>query len=133
LTFRPLGERGAYPDWLRALRGRSGAYAIREASFANDAVVYIGESHTGNLYDTITRHFQRKPFWELRFTQQHDPGTVYERSACKVAVACASPSRALEIQDAWIRRFKPRDNVQTTLPAEKLGVLRGAFRRCARS
>lgn len=42
--------------WLRALDGRSGVYVIRSRD--SGTILYVGESHTGNLYDTIARHFQ---------------------------------------------------------------------------
>jgi len=60
LSYRPMGELGEpYPDWVRALAGKSGVYVIREIT--NDGspqVVYVGESHTDRLYNTLTRHFQ---------------------------------------------------------------------------
>ena len=30
LSYRPIGASGRYPDWVRALRGKSGVYLIRE-------------------------------------------------------------------------------------------------------
>jgi len=59
LSYRPIGESGRYPDWVRALRGKSGVYLIRERQRdGSNPVVYIGESHTSRLYQTLTRHFQ---------------------------------------------------------------------------
>jgi hypothetical protein len=60
LTYRPIGETGTpYPAWLRALKGKSGVYVIREIKRdGSSPIVYVGESHTGRLYQTITRHFQ---------------------------------------------------------------------------
>jgi hypothetical protein len=47
LTYRPIRRPGeAYPAWLRALKGRSGVYVIKERG----EVVYVGESHSGKLY-----------------------------------------------------------------------------------
>lgn len=55
LSYRPVGGRGEpYPEWVRALKGKSGVYVIRERG----EVVYVGESHAGRLYETLTRHFQ---------------------------------------------------------------------------
>jgi hypothetical protein len=68
LSYRPIGASGRYPDWVRALRGKSGVYLIRERQRdGTNPVVYIGESHAGRLYQTLTRHFQtwrrHKKFW----------------------------------------------------------------------
>jgi hypothetical protein len=59
LQYRPVGERGqAYPDWVRALDGKSGVYVIREIERdGTPEIVYVGSSN-GRLYDTLTRHFQ---------------------------------------------------------------------------
>ncbi len=60
LKYRPVGASGEpYPDWVRALDGRSGVYIIREIQRDGTHVtVYVGESHAGRLYQTLTRHFQ---------------------------------------------------------------------------
>jgi hypothetical protein len=60
LTYRPLGETGTpYPPWVRALKGKSGVYVIRELKRdGSSQIVYVGESHSGRLYNTLTRHFQ---------------------------------------------------------------------------
>ena len=58
-SYRPIGASGRYPDWIRALRGKSGVYLIRERQRdGSNPVVYIGESHADRLYQTLTRHFQ---------------------------------------------------------------------------
>lgn len=130
MTWRSIGSSAGepYPSWLRALKGKSGVYAIRHVGLTS-RVLYVGESHTGNLYGTLTRHFQRWSRWK-RPPQtvadwwsktrswlggpeaQTDPGHAYERtSAIEVAVKVATPSKALALQEAWIRTLKPRDNV----------------------
>lgn len=59
LVFRPVGASGdPYPDWVRDLDGKSGVYVIRERRGESAEIVYVGESHTDRLYDTLTRHFQ---------------------------------------------------------------------------
>jgi hypothetical protein len=60
LQYRPIGASGEpYPAWVRALRGKSGVYVIREQQRDGSApIVYVGESHTRRLYQTLTRHFQ---------------------------------------------------------------------------
>ncbi len=69
LVYRPVGEVAEpYPDWVRALRGHSGVYVIRDR--ASGETLYVGESHTGRLYQTLTRHFQ-----EVRHEAQEVPMT----------------------------------------------------------
>jgi len=80
MTYRPLGGRGErYPDWVQALRGKSGVYVIRERDAdGRPIVVYVGESHSNRLYDTLTRHFQEwrrwKGYWKGQYAEGHDPG-----------------------------------------------------------
>ena len=117
LAFLELGRRGApYPPEITALRGRSGVYVIRERSTRR--VVYVGESHTGALYRTLTRHFQvwtrAKRWWEQAYGRQHDPGVVYARGAVEVAAIPLAAARAVAAQRALIARLKPRDNINET-------------------
>ena len=115
LPPRPVGARGEpYPPWLAALRGASGCYVIRDR--ATRAVLYVGESHSGRLYRTITRHFQAwarlKRHWiGLLGAQQHDPGTNYQRDAVTVQVVTTSPAAAVGLQGRLIRALRPRDNI----------------------
>ena len=129
LEFQPVGDPGApYPAWVRALTDASGVYVIRE--FDDDAgawqIVYVGESHRGRLYGTLTRHWQR---WtrgtddEYRHSA-HDPGLTYARSRCEAAVLITSHERARDVQDALIRWLAPRDNL---LGAEPVADDAGAF------
>lgn len=112
LTYRPVGKhREPYPDWIRELDGRSGVYVIRQGG----DVVYVGESHTGRLYDTLTRHFSTwrrwKGFWRDQFGEGHDPGMTYDRDRVEVAVRVTSPSEAIDEESRLIHRLKPRDNL----------------------
>lgn len=122
MQWRPVGKPDAdYPLWLRNLKGKSGVYAIRVRGLFGATVVYVGESHTGGLYKTLTRHFQTwhrgKKFWQGQYSpEQTDPGHTYNRSDCEVAVRVSSRSRALDLQARWIKRLKPRDNVVTPEP-----------------
>jgi hypothetical protein len=118
LTYRPLGETGTpYPPWVRALKGKSGVYVIREtARDGSSEIVYVGESHTGRLYNTLTRHFQSwrrsKKFWTGQYGGQgHDPGLTYPRNRVTVAVRVLSPQRALDEEARLIARLRPRDNL----------------------
>lgn len=119
LKYRPVGASGEpYPDWVRALDGKSGVYIIREIQDDGTQVtVYVGESHAGRLYQTLTRHFQTwrraKKFWAGQYsgTLSHDPGLTYDRDRVTVAVRVLSPDRALAEEARLIARLRPRDNL----------------------
>jgi excinuclease UvrABC nuclease subunit len=118
IAWRGIGEKGErYPAWVRALDGKSGVYAIRRRGLLFTTVLYVGESHTGSLYKTLTRHFQvwhrGKKFWRGQYApEQTDPGHTYERAGnIEVAAQVATKARAVELQAEWIRKLKPADNV----------------------
>ena len=110
MTYRKVGKSNTpYPSWIRQLDGKSGAYVIKEGS----RVVYVGESHTGRLRKTLTRHFQA---WERSFNifdisgwSKHT-GHVYDRASCSVAVHITTKSGAVGKQNTLIKKLKPRDN-----------------------
>jgi hypothetical protein len=113
LVYRPVGVPGEpYPDWVRALDGEAGVYVIRDAE--SREIVYVGSS-AGQLYATLTRHFQAwrrwKGFWRGQYAEGHDPGLTYERDSVDVAVRLTSPSKSLDEEMRLIARLKPRDNV----------------------
>lgn len=114
-SWRAVGAAGApYPAWVRELHGRSGVYALRDR--ATGRVLYVGESHTGRLLKTLTRHLQGwrrgKSFWSefFRVGNQSDPGTIYVRDAVEVMVVACPAGQAVALQDRWIRELRPRDN-----------------------
>jgi len=118
LIYRPVGASGErYPDWVRALDGKSGVYVIKEVQRdGTAAVVYVGESHTARLYDTLTRHLQnwqrQKKFWRDQFGGQgHDPGLTYPRHRVLVAARVLPPERAMAEETRLIRKLRPRDNL----------------------
>jgi hypothetical protein len=117
LQFRPVGQPAElYPDWVRALKGKSGVYLIRELDeHGEPAIVYVGESHTDRLYDTLTRHLQQwrrwKGFWRGQYGQGHDPGLTYDRSAVEVATRVVPPKEAIKLEARLIRKYSPRDNI----------------------
>ena len=113
--FRELGAGGPYPAWVRALLGRSGVYVVRVATwfgFGAPAIVYVGESHTGRLYQTLTRHFQS---WSGPTS-----GPTYSRGDVEVSVAVTPASKAVEAQDRLIRKHAPRDNVRGRVDLEEV-------------
>jgi hypothetical protein len=118
LIYRPLGAVGErYPDWVRALKGRSGVYVIRvKQSDGSSPVVYVGESHTDRLYQTLTRHFQTwRRLTKLRSGPYaeygHDPGLTYRRDRVTVAVRVLPASRAMDEESRLIAKLHPRDNL----------------------
>jgi excinuclease UvrABC nuclease subunit len=119
MNWRKIGDKGErFPAWVTELEGKSGVYAIRTVGFLFSTVLYVGESHTGNLRKTLTRHFQawhrgkKKWFVGTYAPAQTDPGHSYERAGnVEVAVEVASKHRAVELQSEWIKKLKPRDNV----------------------
>ena len=118
LSYRSLGRTGEpYPAWVRALRGKSGVYIIRERQRdGSNPIVYVGESHTSRLYQTLTRHFQTwrraKKFWAGQYGGQgHDPGLTYDRARCTVAVRVLPAERAVDEEARLIVRLRPRDNL----------------------
>lgn len=114
LRFASVGAPGEpYPDWIRALRDVSGVYAIRELDDRGRPVlVYIGESHTDNLYSTLTRHWQTwRRVGMARRETSHDPGVWYARERCEAAVLVTPALNAPCVQDALIDYLSPRDNL----------------------
>ena len=99
--FRSVSKKGGrFPDWVRALDGKSGVYVIKNQVF--NSIMYVGESHSGQLYGTLTRHFQR---W-----RGQGSGHTYPLFNSVVAVEVVSPSRALRRQVELIEELGPLDN-----------------------
>jgi hypothetical protein len=117
LTYRPIGYSSErYPAWLREHKGASGVYVIRErTSEGKPVVVYVGQSQTGKLYETLTRHFQQwrrsKGYWRGQYAEGHDPGLTFDRNRVEVAVRVTDAADALDEEARLIRRLRPRDNI----------------------
>lgn len=110
LNYRPpCNAGGSFLPWLLELRNQSGAYVIR--SGRSGRVLYVGESHTGRLANTVKRHF-----WPWRDSADR-PHHAYRRGDVEIAVRITPPSAAVATQNKLIRRLDPRDNLQ--LPAEE--------------
>lgn len=92
-----------YAAWVRALHKRSGAYVIRDLETGE--VLYVGESHSGRLRGTLTRHFQS---WT-----GYQAGTLYNRYRVEVAVVAldAPAKEVIATQKELIRALSPTDNV----------------------
>jgi len=102
LEFRPVKNGRAIASWVKALRGKSGVYLVKERGFWGN-VLYAGESHTGRLYSTLLRHFQR---WS-----GPTAGPTFAVSKVEVAVIRAPAAKAIELQNAVIAEYKPKLNV----------------------
>jgi hypothetical protein len=103
LIYRsPIGGKFVFADWLLALKNQSGAYIIRSAKTRE--TLYVGESHTGRLRDTIRRHFNQ---WNDSPERKH---YVYSRHHVEVAFRTTPQNAAVATQDKLIQRLKPRDN-----------------------
>ena len=102
LTYRPACDsKGNFLPWLNKLGGSSGAYVIRKLG----TVVYVGESHTGRLRDTIKRHFYD---WKDDPERKHH---TYPKCSAEIAVRVTPPGAAKGAQNNLIRRLNPRDNL----------------------
>lgn len=110
----PVVERSGR-DWfyharLSRIRGArvSGVYVILDRTTRR--VLYVGESHTGRLYDTLTRHFRA---WRPKSRDSgggRRGGTTYERRDCLVAWSVTADDVAVARQFDEIARLEPRDN-----------------------
>lgn len=108
-AMAPVDRSGRYVAELRELAtmNASGVYAIVERG----RVLYVGESHSGRLFDTLTRHFRS---WRVDPRQdakgRRFGGTTYDRRRVRVAWLVTERDTAQTIQYAEIDRLKPRDN-----------------------
>ncbi len=102
----PISADGeGFADWFGGLRGEglSGVYLIRDAR--SREIVYIGESHTGRLYETLSRHLYA---WNGK-----GAGPSYHPGYVEIAVIVAETPLDDPVADqyALIQRHEPRDNV----------------------
>jgi len=114
---RALHAAGGYNEHLALIRGRdvSGVYVI--SNTRTGTVLYVGESHSGRLYDTITRHFRR---WRvnpaLDATWRRRGGQTFNRRFVSVAYVVTEPDQAVPTQDYLIAELEPRDNGRAVVP-----------------
>ena len=91
---------------LRHVRA-SGVYAVLDARSRD--VLYVGESHSGRLYDTITRHFRK---WRPRKDRPWGKtgGVTFDRTRVLLSVVITSDADAVPVQYAEIQRLEPKLN-----------------------
>lgn len=108
-SFAAVDAGSRYASQLRDLRQvrASGVYAIYAK---RGALLYVGESHTDRLYDTITRHFRKWRIGPGDALGRRRGGTMYKREDVRVAFIITEKAAAAGIQYAEIQRRKPRDN-----------------------
>lgn len=114
IEYRSVKEGRQIAGWVRALKGKSGIYLIREKNgflFFSGEVLYIGESHSNRLYSTLLRHFQR---WSGATA-----GPTFAASKVEVAVVRCPASRAIALQNSVIQEYRPRLNTAANPDAEK--------------
>ena len=100
-------DRRAWAPWLRELGGCHGAYVVREVTRDGPVTLYVGESHSARLRDTLQRHFQ---LW-----RGYTAGVTFDRSrrALQVAVAITrTGAQAVAKQSELISRLRPVQNRQ---------------------
>ncbi|HWD19344.1 MAG TPA: hypothetical protein VHB20_08685 [Verrucomicrobiae bacterium] len=101
MNFKELMDGRKYRSWVSDLSGKSGVYVIREKGLFG-GIVYIGESHTGRLKNTLLRHFQH---WT-----GPTKGPTFARSKVEVAVVPTRKDRAVELQNKLIAEHSPKLN-----------------------
>ncbi len=102
LEFSPVKDGRAVAEWVKALKGKSGVYVVRERGFLG-SVLYVGESHSNRLYSTLLRHFQR---WT-----GPTAGPTFPASKVEVAVIRTPAAKAVDLQNAVIAEYRPKFNV----------------------
>jgi len=102
LEFRPVKEGRSIAEWVKALKGKSGVYIIRERGLFGN-VLYVGESHSDRLYSTLLRHFQH---WT-----GPTAGPTFPTSKIEVAIIKTPPGKAVTLQNAVIAEYEPKFNV----------------------
>lgn len=104
--FRPIRTPKGYAPWLADAAGAHGVYVIRErARKGRKAIVlYVGESHTHRLRETLQRHFQQ---WTGRTA-----GPTFDAESTEIAMETfLDGNDAIRRQNRLIRKLLPVHNV----------------------
>jgi hypothetical protein len=102
LEFKSVKEGRTVAAWVKALKGKSGVYIIRERGLFG-GVLYVGESHSSRLATTLLRHFQK---WT-----RPTAGPTFPVSKVEVAIVKTRAENAVEMQNAIISEYAPQLNV----------------------
>ncbi len=108
--FKPPYKSDAKKTNFRKSVKKAGVYIIKSRSTGK--ILYIGHSKS-DLYTTMYRHFQS---WE-----DVQKRTVYKnRNLYLVRVVYTSPQKAFKLEQALIKKYKPKDNpFKTALIGDK--------------
>jgi hypothetical protein len=103
--YRAVKTKKGYARWVRHLAGVNGVYIIRtkRTPTAVPLVVYVGESHTNNLRETMQRHFQE---WHGKTA-----GPTFDPMKHQVAFEVLPSAEAISRQNELIRRLRPTRNL----------------------
>ncbi len=93
---------GRYPAHFPP-KGISGVYII--ADLATGQALYVGESHTNRLYETLIRHFSR-------WIDAGRPRETFDKRTVQVAWAQTEPQDALAYEALLIDRYRPTENTR---------------------
>lgn len=106
-----LKRAGKWNAQLRELvKEKSGAYVVR--STLTDEFLYVGESHSGQLWKTLTRHFHARESFRREGRDGAPTRWTYGRpDLVEVSVWITRADQAVSVQDRLIERFLPTYNV----------------------
>ena len=108
-NFRPIRGKAEYALWLAKTAGANGVYVIRQKARKGRKakILYIGESHTHRLRETLQRHYQD---WNGKTA-----GPTFDATKTEVAIEIFLRGEdAVRRQNQLIRRHKPEFN--TVIP-----------------
>lgn len=117
--YRPVWhpETLKYAPWVKGLAKQNGVYVVRHPAAGDDMpaeTLYVGESHTNQLRETLQRHFQ---IWN-----GDTAGPTFDRHLVEVAVElCASGEEAVARQNELILALQPVLNRELPLPDMRRG------------
>jgi hypothetical protein len=104
--YRRIRTGEAYAAWLAEAAGAHGVYVIRERSRRGKRaiVLYVGESHTHRLRETLQRHYQQ---WTGRTA-----GPTFSAEDTEVALEIfLDGNEAIRRQNHLIRSLRPIHNI----------------------
>jgi hypothetical protein len=110
-NFRPIRSKEEYALWLAQTAGANGVYVIRKRARKGKTpvILYVGESHTHRLRETLQRHFQQ---WT-----GGTAGPTFDAAKTEVAIEIfLLGDDAIRRQNALLRRHQPIHNVLVPEP-----------------
>ena len=105
-SYRKIRAGKGYAPWLAEAAGAHGVYVIRERARRGRraTVLYVGESHTHRLRETLQRHYQQ---WHGRTA-----GPTFQAETTEVAMETfLDGNDAIRRQNELIRALHPIHNL----------------------